>query len=260
MAEGSFDCMGANIRYSRAGKSGGKPVLYLRSEESLPADADFVEQLRGDYDVIAPDHPGFGQSDNPGWLRGMGDTAYFYLDFLEHLGLQHIHIVGASMGGWIGAEIAVRDCSRIASLSLIAPYGARTKGEVYGDVFLWTPEQNIRNRFHDQTFAEKFLGVDQTARETTGLLKDRYATARLGWQPRFHNPEMQRWLHRIKRPVLLVWGEDDKVAPMTMSKAWADGLPTSNLVTIPACGHLPHMERAAHTHAAVASFIEETRA
>lgn len=260
MQDGTYQCMGATMRYKRGGKPGGKTILYLRSEESLPADKSFVEALARDFDVVVPDHPGFGQSDNPDWLRGMGDTAYFYLDYLSGLGLTDIHIVGASMGGWIGAEIAVRDTSRIASLSLIAPYGVREKGQIYGDVFLWTPEQNIRHRFVDQTFAEQFLGVEHTSRETTELLKDRYATARLGWAPRFHNPELQRWLHRINRPTLLVWGDSDRIAPPAMAKAWQAGLPSSQLVTINACGHLPHMERMNDTHAAVTKFIGELRA
>ena len=260
MTDGTFECMGAKLRFRRTGKESGPKVLYLRSEESLPADAGFIEKLASDYDVIIPDHPGFGQSDNPEWLRGMADTAYFYLDFLDHLDVKNLHIIGTSMGGWIGAEIAVRDASRLTSLSLIAPYGVREKGQTFGDIFLWTPEQNIRNRFTDQQYASQFLGQEHTSRETTELLKDRYATARLGWAPRFHNPELQRWLHRINLPVLLVWGDDDKIAPPAMAKAWQAGLPKSKLITLPACGHLPHMERADETLAAVSSFIAETRA
>jgi len=256
----TFECMGATMRYRRFGKAGGKPLLFLRSEESLPADAGFIEALAQDHDVILPHHPGFGASDNPDWLRGMGDTAYCYLDFLDHLGLNAIHVVGASIGGWIAAEIAVRDSSKLASLSLIAPLGVREKGQTFGDVFLWTPEQNVVNRFADRQFAEKFLGEEYVSRVTTELLKDRYATARLGWAPRFHSPEMQRWLHRIKKPVLLVWGDSDKVAPPPMAKAWQAGLPNSKLVTISHCGHLPHMEKADETRATVVKFIEETRA
>ena len=259
MADGTFEIMGAKLRYRRAGKSSGKPVLYLRSEDSLPGDAGFIEALGRAHDVIIPDHLGFGGSDNPDWFRAMGDMAYCYLDFLDHLGVSGLHVAGASMGGWIGAEIAVRDSARLASLSLIAPYGIREKGQTYGDVFLWTPEQNIRNRFVDQQFAGSFLQLENTSEETAALLKDRYATARLGWAPRFHSPELQRWLHRIKLPVLLIWGADDKIAPAAMAKSWQAGLPNSRLVTLPACGHLPHMERMDETLAAVTQFIGEPR-
>ncbi len=260
MADGTFEIMGAKLRYRRTGNSSGKPVLYLRSEESLPGDTGFIESLSREHDVIIPDHLGFGESDNPDWFRAMGDMAHCYLEYLEHLNVSQIHIVGASMGGWIGAEIAVRDRSRLSSLSLIAPFGVREKGQTYGDVFLWTPEQNIRNRFADQQLAGSFLQKEHTKEETASLLKDRYATARLGWAPRFHSPELQRWLHRIKLPVLLIWGEDDKIAPAAMARSWQAGLPNSHLITIPACGHLPHMERKDETYAAVAKFIGEQRA
>lgn len=260
MPDGIFECMGAKLRYRRFGKASGQPLLYLRSEESLPGDRDFIEALASDYDVIAPDHPGFGASDTPDWLRGMGDMAYAYLDFMEHLDVRAVHVVGASLGAWIGAEIAVRDGARLASLSLIGPYGVRAKGHSFGDVFLWTPEQNILNRFADPRFAEQFLGEGYAVRDTAELLKDRYTTARLGWAPRFHNPELQRWLPRIRKPVLLVWGAEDKIAPPAMAKAWQAGLPAARLVTIRDCGHLAHMERAGEVRAAVAAFIEEARA
>ncbi len=259
MTDGTFEIMGAKLRYRRAGKSSGAPVLYLRSEESLPGDQAFVEALTQTHDVIIPDHLGFGQSDTPQWFRAMGDMAYCYLDFLDHLRISGVHVVGASMGGWIGAEIAVRNSARLASLSLIAPYGIREKGQTYGDVFLWTPEQNIRNRFSDQQLAGSFLQTENTKEETAALLKDRYATARLGWAPRFHSPELQRWLHRIKAPVLLVWGSDDKIAPPAMAKSWQAGLPLAQLVTIAGCGHLPHMERKDETLAAVTQFIGKIR-
>ena len=253
------ECMGARIAYQRPGgiQTGKPTVLYLRSEDALPGDADFMNQLSNAYDLIIPDHPGFGASDNPDWFRGMADVAYFYLDFLQALDVRDIHVVGASMGGWIGAEIAVRDASRIASLSLVAPLGVRQRGHSYGDVFLATPEQNIRNLFADQKWAEKFLGGDQSSETTTAILKNRYATARIGWAPRFHNPELQRWLHRISPPVLLLWGDGDKIAPPAMAQAWQQGLPASRLVHIPDCGHLPHMEAQERTFTEISAFIQE---
>ncbi len=37
--------------------------------------------------------------------------------------------------------------------------------------------------------------------------------AKLGWQPRWFNPDLEKWLHRIKLPALIVWGDDDKIMP-----------------------------------------------
>ena len=46
-----------------------------------------MERLSQRFDVIVPDHPGFGASDTPDWLDNVGDLAYFYLDVIEALGL-----------------------------------------------------------------------------------------------------------------------------------------------------------------------------
>ena len=256
-----FECMGAKIawRERREAAEGAACILYLRSEESLPGDQEFEDALAQQHHLIIPDHPGFGASDTPDWFRSMGDIAYFYLDFLSALQVRDVHIVGASMGGWIGAEIAARDPERIASLSLLAPLGVRQTGHSYGDVFLWTPEQNIRALFADQQMADKYLQREQTAETTAALLKDRYATARIGWAPRFHNPELQRWLHRITMPALLLWGADDKIAPPAMAKAWQAGLPKSRLAMIPQCGHLPHMEAWQQASSHVLQFIAEAQ-
>ena len=83
--------------------------------------------------------------------------------------------------------------------------------------------------------------------------------ARIGWAPRFHNPELQRWLHRITPPVQLLWGEQDQITPPAMAQAWQAGLPDSQLVTIPDCGHLPHIEAPETAASAIATFIQEAR-
>ena len=61
------------------------------------------------HDVIVPEHPGFGASDTPDWLDNIPDLANFYLDVLDQLDLQNVDLVGFSIGGWIAAELAVRN-------------------------------------------------------------------------------------------------------------------------------------------------------
>jgi pimeloyl-ACP methyl ester carboxylesterase len=246
---------GAMIRYRRFGE--GPALLFLRSEDSLPDAPEFFDPLMREFDVIVPDHPGFRTSDTPDWLKGIGDAAYFYLDFLEQLDLAGVHVVGASLGGWIAAEVAVRNCARIASLNLIAPFGVRRRGTPFGDIFMWTPEENLQHRFFDSTLAEKFLAAarTQTQEEATAYLKDRYAAARLCWHPRFHNPELERWLHRLDRPLQLIWGDSDKIVPNTIAETWRAALPQARLSIIQRCGHLPQFERPRETAETIRSSI-----
>jgi pimeloyl-ACP methyl ester carboxylesterase len=248
---------GATIRYRRFGQ--GPALLYLRSEDSLPDSPVFLETLSQNFDVIVPDHPGFRASDTPDWLKGIGDAAYFYLDFLERLELTSVHLVGASLGGWMAAEMAVRTCERIATMSLIAPFGVRRKGTPFGDIFMWTPEENLQHRLFDQALAEQFLAAarTQTPETATAYLKDRYAAARLCWHPRFHSPEIERWLSRIGRPLQLIWGDSDKVVPIAIAENWRQALPQARLSVIERCGHLPQLEHPQATAEKIRSFINE---
>jgi pimeloyl-ACP methyl ester carboxylesterase len=256
----SFAWRGASIRYRRLGQ--GPVLMFLRSEDSLPDDPDFIDALARDFDVIIPDHPGFRASDTPDWLKGMGDAAYFYLDFLAQHDLTRVHLAGSSLGGWIAAEMAVRSCERIATLNLISPFGVRRRGIAFGDIFMWTPEENLHHGLFDQALAQRLVATTQAQSpdEATAYLKDRYATARLSWNPRFHNPELERWLHRIVRPLQLIWGDCDEVVPVAVAEAWREALPQARLSVIERCGHLPQIEHPKVAAEKIRSFINEARA
>ena len=55
---------------------------------------------------------------------------------------------------------------------------------------------------------------------------------------------LERWLHRVRVPTLVLWGRDDKLFPSAYAKAWAERLPDSRVDIIPECGHRPHVEKA----------------
>jgi pimeloyl-ACP methyl ester carboxylesterase len=157
--------------------------------------------------------------------------------------------------------VAVRSCERISTLNLISPFGVRRRGAPFGDIFMWTPEENIYHRLFDQAFAKELVAAAQAQSpdQATAYLKDRYATARLSWHPRFHNPELKRWLHRIARPLQLIWGDSDKIVPISVAETWREALPEAHLSLIERCGHLPQIEHPAETADKIRSFIEEVR-
>ena len=139
------------VRMRRAGS--GDPLLFLHGANGLPIWLPVFEQLSKHFEVIVPEHPGFGASDNPSWMRNIGDLAMFYLDFIDGLGHRPVHLVGQSLGGWAAAELAVRNCTRLKTLTLLAPAGLRIKGMPAGDNFIWDPEEAIRNLYHDQSIS-----------------------------------------------------------------------------------------------------------
>ena len=203
-----------------------------------------------------PEHPGFGGSDDPAWIRSIADLALFYLDLLEEEGLDRLHLVGNSLGGWLAAEILIRDRSRFCSLVQLAPAGLRVKGVPCGDNFIWGPEEAVRNLYHDQSFADRILALTPSQEQMDVMLKNRFTVAKFGWQPRWWNPDLEKWLHRVKLPALVIWGDDDRIMPPAYAALWRERLPQARLVVVEGCGHLPHVEQAEvvarHIHAFLA--------
>src|ERR1044071_6543097 len=145
------------IKLPRAGS--GPTVLFLHGAGGVPQWLPFFDRLAEDYELLVPEHPGFGGSDDPPWIRSMPDLAMFYLDLVEEAGLDCIHVIGNSLGGWLAAEILIRDRARFRSLVQLAPAGIRVKGVPCGDNFIWGPEEALRNLYYDQSFADGILAV-----------------------------------------------------------------------------------------------------
>jgi pimeloyl-ACP methyl ester carboxylesterase len=252
----SFETInGCKIRLMRAGR--GAPLLFLHGARGASAWLPFMEKLSQRFDVLVPEHPGFGGSETPEWLDNVGDLAYFYLDLIDRFGLSGVHLVGTSLGGWLAAEIAVRNCTSLKSLVLSAPAGIHVKGVPKGDTFMWSPEEAVRNTVHDQALAEKMLAQPISEQEQFNQMKNRLIMAKLSWQPRLYNPDLHKWLHRICVPTLILWGDDDRLLPPAYGPAFNKLIPGSRLEVIAKCGHLPQVEHADEWVGKIVAFIEE---
>ena len=228
---------GCRIRRRRGGE--GPPLLYLHGANGAATVPPFLFELAERFDVLVPEHPGFGQSDEPSWLEDIHDLAYFYLDLLDQLGLPRLHVIGSSIGGWLALELALREPLRLHSLVLIGSAGIRIPEAQPGDIFLWSPEQLAANTYFDSKLAEQALALPVDADVT---LKNRHTTARLAWSPRLHDPALHKWLHRLKMPVQIAWGEQDRVMPPAYAHAFKRLLPHADLQLFAECGHLPQLE------------------
>jgi pimeloyl-ACP methyl ester carboxylesterase len=233
---------GCKLRLRRAGK--GRPLLFLHGASGMPAILPCLHTLAQKFDVLVPEHPGYGQSDEPEWLENIHDMAYFYLDFLEKLDLKDVLLVGNSMGGWIALEVAVRSTARIKSMVVVSPAGLSVPGVLPADTFLMSHEEQVRALVYDQKVAETRLAEPVTPEMLDIGLKNRHTTARLAWEPRFHDPHLGKWLHRIDVPVTIVWGEQDRILPVGFAPEFKKLIKHSTLEIIPKCGHLPHAEKA----------------
>lgn len=236
------DC---NLAVRRAGS--GKPLLWLHGTDGLAEWPAILDRLAERFEVIVPDHPGFGDSTIPDWMDDISDLAYLYLDLLKRLGLEDVRVVGHSLGGWIGVEMAVRQTERLASLALIAPAGIRVKGAAKADIFMIDPDEQARLAYADPSLGEAAAERASAAKYQEIAIANRVASARFGWNPRFHNPRLERWLHRIDVPTLILWGAEDRIFAPQHGNAFQKAIPGALHVLIENAGHLPHVERLAET-------------
>ncbi len=254
----SFETIsGCKVNLRRAGK--GEPLLFLHGAQGAPLWLPFMAELAQRFEVIVPEHPGFGLSENPDWLDNIADVAFFYLDFMAALGLKRVNLLGTSLGGWIAAEIAVRDQGPLKTLILVAPSGIHVKGLQPADIFLWSREQAIRNLVADPALAEKMLSQPPTEAQIDLMLKNNITVAKLAWQPRLYNPHLYKWLHRITVPTLILWGDNDKLMPPAYGPEFQKLISGSKLQVFKNCGHLPHIEKTEEYVAAVTKFVEGAR-
>jgi pimeloyl-ACP methyl ester carboxylesterase len=241
-----------NLRKSGAGR----PILFLHAGGGVLEWMPFFDRLAALGELWVPDHPGFGYSDNPKWIKNIPDMAMFYLDFFDQLAPgTKFDVVGHSIGGWIAAEIAVRNTTNIRSLTLISPAGIRVKGVPVGDNFIWNNEEIARNYYFDEGQQEKRLAAERTEEQVEMMVRNKFTFAKHAWHPRLFNPELEKWLHRIKVPTQVIWGREDRLIPAAYADAWQAAIPGSQVTILPECGHLPTVEKSDEVASQIAKFI-----
>jgi pimeloyl-ACP methyl ester carboxylesterase len=234
----------------------GRPLLFLHPGEGLQPNRSWLSALARSFRVIAPHHPGFGGSSLPDWFGSVDDLAYLYLDLAAALDLQDAILVGACFGGWIAAEIGVRNTSRFAGLVLADPLGIKIGGVLDRDIV--DMHSIPRQTFLQLAWADPAQGEVDYAHlpdtELAGIARGREALALYGWKPYMHNPRLKHWLHRIDIPTHIVWGEQDGIVSMEYGEGWRSHIPGATMETISGASHYPHWEQPDRFAASIAAF------
>jgi len=242
------DCAAAmtvnGIRLEVVEKGRGRPLLFLHPGIGLDPNAPVIDQLAERAHVIAPSHPGFGNSEQPTAFTTVDDLAYFYLDLLEALDLKDVVLVGVSFGGWIAAEIAVKSTARLSHLVLAnavgIKVGARDTRDIV-DIFAITEPELNKLAYFDPKIAERDYKVMAEA-DVRIVARNREASARYGWSPYMHDPKLKSRLHRIRIPTLFLWGIADRILSKDYCPAYCAAIPGAQFETIAGAGHYPHIE------------------
>jgi pimeloyl-ACP methyl ester carboxylesterase len=122
------------------------------------------------------------------------------------------------------------------------------------DAAMLGAEAAVRANYFDQAFADRVVARNLDPANAAVRLANERTVAKLARERHFHDPELQRLLHRIRIPTLILWGENDRIFPLAYGEAWQHAIAGSRLVVLPRCGHLPIQEKPEAFAAEVAAF------
>ena len=226
------------------------PTLVLLHGIGSSGDAfvDQVSALSDRWRMLAPDAPGYGESDEPAEAPGIDGFADAVAGLLDGAGIDRAVVLGVSWGGVIATRFALRHPDRLRALVLAdtsrgsghSPETAemmRDRAHQYAA----DPDGFVRDRapllVADTTSAEvvdRVVSIMSTACRMPGY---GYAAASLAETD--HTPD----LGRVDAPTLVVVGEHDRVCPPSDSRWLADAIPGAVYAEVPDTGHLPNQER-----------------
>jgi pimeloyl-ACP methyl ester carboxylesterase len=255
-AEGAAARSVAGITLEVQERGAGRPILVLHGPDPLAEDAPVLERLGALGSVIAPSHPGFGGSPRPEGFETVYDLVQLYAALLDEIGTPAV-VVGCSFGGWIAAELALACPHRITALVLVDPLGIRISADPLTrdimDFFNTHPREIKRRSWHDPARAPDYDAMSDAALIRHARSRD--ALCLYGWDPHMYNPRLHAWLHRIKIPTLVLWGESDAVVTPDYGRAYAAAIPSAAFALIAEAGHHPELEQPAAVAEQVAAFL-----
>ena len=261
-----IEVAGLRIAYERAGD--GPPLVLLNGYvgDGAATWRHQIEELSDEFTVVAWDSPGSGRSsDPPEWFR-LADYADCLAEFMVALGLGEAHVAGLSFGGAIAIEFYRRHPTIPKTLSLASAY-AGWAGSLPADVVQQrlqqaldlaglTPDRLVRallpTMFSDSVSAETL--------EAFGASIAQFHPAGLRAMARsVEEADLRAVLPDVRVPTLLLYGDKDARAPLSVAEAIHDALPASRLVVMPGVGHASSVEAPQAFNGHVRDFLHDAR-
>jgi 3-oxoadipate enol-lactonase len=246
---------GRELHYSRRGN--GDPLLLIHG---FPLDHSIwgllADQLEGDFDLIMPDLPGFGQSESfPADDFSISSLATTLVEFLEMLDIPAAYIVGHSMGGYVALAFAQAYPEHVLGLGLVASqaiadtperkagrYATAEKIAQFGSHALSDMADKLTNRpVLGQGIREIILRQSQNT--LIGALKAMAA-----------RDDATPYTQLFNFPVVLIHGQADVLIPAERARDVKIQIPAARLLEIPDVGHSPMLEAPVETARALRLF------
>ena len=264
---------GVRIHFQEAGDEDAAPIILIHG--FISSNLIWSHVLRplaeAGFRAIAPDLPGYGYSDKPADAQyTIAEQARAVIGFMDRLGIARAVIAGASYGGAVAATIALDYPERVEKLILVGAVtndDAKRKfllrvsclpliGDVATPLFLgsrWILRKRMEDMYRrmGRPISEKMVASRHHLLETANTHRAMIRTAR-----RWSANRIEGEASLIRRPTLLVWGDQDTHIPIENAFKLRDAIPRSKLIVFRNCGHLPPAESPAKFVEAVAEFCK----
>jgi 2-hydroxy-6-oxonona-2,4-dienedioate hydrolase len=264
------DAAGVRTRTLRAGDPDAESVVFLHGTSGhLEAFARNIV-AHDEYDLHAIDMLGHGYTAKPDRPYEIADYVRHLVDYLDAVGVERAHIVGESLGGWVGARTATTHPARVRSLQLLCAGGTVANPAVMERIRTST-RAAVSSADVELTRKRLQLLMADPADATDELVEVRHAI--------YHAPEfvanidnllslqdMQRRqrnlltpaeLGRITQPTLIVWGRENPFGEVPEASAMHENIPGSRLELFERCGHWPQHEQAERYNAISLEFLRK---
>jgi pimeloyl-ACP methyl ester carboxylesterase len=226
----------------------------------------FSRSLTGDYRVIAPDLPGFGESSrHPDWDYSLQPQRSRVNGFVEALGLEQFHVVGHSMGGHLAALYACRYPEQVLSIGLFnnagvdAPNDSDMQRALANGTNPLVVEslEDFDELLGFASYNQPFIPWPIKGVLAQKALKDADFNQSVFESLRGdRSSQLEPVLPDIQAPALLLWGEYDRVVDVSSVNVMRPLLPRVEVVIMKDTGHLPMLEHPAETAAHYLDFLE----
>lgn len=250
------DAAGVPTRSLQAGA--GEPVIFLHGTSGhLEAFGRNIAAHAARYRVHAIDMLGHGYTGKPAYPYEIPRYRDHLIAYLDAQGIEKAHIVGESLGGWVGARTAIDDPDRIASLQLLCAGGTVANPEVMERIRTST-RKAVTTDDVELTRSRLQLLMADDADATEELVAVRHAiyhrpdfVANIenllclqDMETRLRNILQPEDLAKIDVPTLIVWGRNNPFGEVPEADAMHANIKGSELVLFDDCGHWPQHERA----------------
>ena len=251
--EAEKEIAGNKLYFMRAGS--GPTVLVLHHDIGTVDRLPFYDQLAEKFDVLIPHHPGWGKSERPAWLRHPRDLSAIYSWLLTDLGARDVSLVGLGYGGWIAAEMASQSPTAYRRVVLVGPAGIKPPEGDIADQAIVSYISYPKSGFHDEAaFAKIYGDVSTDQLEAWDIARE--MCFRTAWKPYMYNQQLPHLLGGVRTPVLLIWGDDDQIVPISAGHAYEKAFRDARLTVVPACGHFAEMEKPEAVASLAINFIK----